>query len=252
MIPEPRNRYVSPVQAAEGVQVDAGLRRHMLGVYNYMASGLAVSGLVAFLLARVPALQEIFFRIAETPQGPALAPNALGFAAIIAPLLILLFGSFMINRLRVGTIQMLYWAFVALQGVGLSLLFQYYTDTSIVRTLFVTAAAFAGLSLYGYTTRRSLSAMGSFMTMGLFGLLIAMIVNMIWPAPALYFAISAAGVLIFSGLIAWQTQAIRNEYSETMDPDMLAKSAIFSALSLYLNFINLFQFLLSFMGSSRE
>jgi FtsH-binding integral membrane protein len=228
---------------------DAGLRAHMIRVYNYMASGLALSGIVAFGLFSSPDLASLFFQVA--PGGRVVGLNMLGWVAILAPLGLLLLTSFRAAQMSVGAVQAIYWAVTALMGVSLSLLLFTYTGASVARTFFVTAASFGALSLYGYTTKRDLSAFGKFLFMGLIGLILASLVNMIWPSGTMSFVISVAGVLIFSGLIAYDTQRIKEQYAESYGSDVSEKMAIFGALSLYLDFVNLFQFLMSILGQRR-
>jgi FtsH-binding integral membrane protein len=220
----------------------------MIRVYNYMASGLALSGIVAFGLFSSPDLAGIFFQL---QAGRVVGLNGVGWIAILAPLGLLLLGSFRAAKMSVGSIQAVYWAVTALMGVSLSVLLFTYTGASVARTFFVTAAAFGALSLYGYTTKKDLSAIGKFLFMGVIGLILASIVNMIWPSGTMTFVISAAGVLIFSGLIAYDTQKIKDQYSEAYGTDTAEKVAIFGALSLYLDFVNLFQFLMMFLGQRR-
>jgi len=234
---------------ADQASFDVGLRAHMVRVYNYMASGLALSGIVAFGLFSSPELASLFFQV---QSGRVVGMNMLGWVAIFAPLGLLLLVSFRAATMSTAAVQAVYWTVTALMGVSLSLLLFRYTGASVARTFFVTAAAFGALSLYGYTTKRDLTAMGKFLFMGVIGLLLAGIVNMIWPSGTMSFIISAAGVLIFSGLIAYDTQKIKEQYSEAWGTDMVEKVAIFGALSLYLDFVNLFQFLMSFMGQSRD
>ncbi|HEY6719131.1 MAG TPA: Bax inhibitor-1/YccA family protein, partial [Reyranella sp.] len=207
-------------------------------------------GIVAFALFSSPALAGLFFEI--TPRGSVAGLNILGWVAIFAPLGLLMLTSFRAAQMSVGSVQAVYWAVTALMGVSLSLLLFTYTGASVARTFFVTAAAFGALSLYGYTTKRDLTAMGKFLFMGVIGLILASLVNMIWPSGTMSFIISAAGVLIFSGLIAYDTQKIKEQYAEAWGTDTAEKVAIFGALRLYLNFVNLFQFLMSFMGQSRD
>lgn len=226
---------------------DAGLRAFMLRIYTLMAGGLALSGIVA-VLAAYTSVSDLFF--ATTALGTGI--TGLGWIAILAPLGILLVLSFGGRSMSAATMTVLYWAFVALQGVSLATLFFVYTDASIVRVFFVTAAAFAALSLYGYTTQRSLSGLGSFMIMGLFGLLLAAVVNIFLGSSMLQFVISAAGVLIFAGLIAFQTQALKESYAEGVGREAESKMAIWGAINLYLDFLNLFRFLLYFMGNQRS
>jgi FtsH-binding integral membrane protein len=235
---------------ADQASFDVGLRAHMIRVYNYMASGLALSGIVAFALFSSPDLAGLFFQI--SPRGAVIGLNGLGWIAILAPLGLLLLTSFRGASMSVGAVQAVYWAVTALMGVSLSLLLFRYTGASVARTFFVTAASFGALSLYGYTTKRDLTAMGKFLFMGLIGLILASLVNMFFPSGTMSFIISAAGVLIFSGLIAYDTQKIKEQYADAYGSDVAEKMAIFGALSLYLDFVNLFQFLMSFMGQSRD
>jgi FtsH-binding integral membrane protein len=234
---------------ADQASFDVGLRAHMVRVYNYMAAGLALSGIVAFGLFSSPQLASLFF---EFEGGRVIGLNMLGWIAIFAPLGLLLVVSFRAGRMSVGSIQAVYWAVTALMGVSLSLVLFRYTGASVARTFFVTAAAFGALSLYGYTTKRDLTAMGKFLFMGVIGLILAGLINMIWPSGTMSFIISAAGVLIFSALIAYDTQRIKEQYAEAWGTDTAEKVAIFSALSLYLDFVNLFQFLTHFLGQERE
>lgn len=237
-----------PTQATSGAaayEYDAGLRSYMLGIYNYMATGLAVSGLVAWLFART-ALMGVLFSV--TPEG-GLAPNLLYYVAVFAPIGLILLMSFGAGRMSVPTLQVLYWSFVALMGVSLSTVLLVYTGASVIKTFLITAAAFAGLSLFGYTTKKDLTAMGSFMVMGLFGLLILMVVSWFFPGPMIEFMIALGGIVIFSGLTAWDTQRLKETYHANMDGTVAAKTSIMGAVSLYLNFINLFQFLLMFLGN---
>jgi uncharacterized protein len=233
---------------ADQASFDVGLRAHMVRVYNYMASGLALSGIVAYGLFSSPQLAALFFQV---EGGFVVGLNALGWVAILAPLGLLMLVSFRAASMSVGAVQAVYWAVTALMGVSLSLLLFRYTGASVARTFFITAAAFGALSLYGYTTKRDLSAFGKFLFMGVIGLILASLVNMIWPSGTMSFIISAAGVLIFSGLIAYDTQKIKEQYAEAWGTDTAEKVAIFGALSLYLDFINLFQFLMMFLGQRR-
>jgi uncharacterized protein len=227
---------------------DVGLRAHMLRVYNYMASGLALSGIVAYAVFASPDIAALFFVV---QNGQVVDMNTLGWIAIFAPLGLLMLVSFRAAQMSVGSIRAIYWAVTALMGVSLSLLLFRYTGASVARTFFITAAAFGALSLFGYTTKRDLSAVGKFLFMGLIGLILASLVNMFWPSGPMSFIISVAGVLIFSGLIAYDTQRIKNQYAEAWGSDTAEKVAIFGALSLYLNFVNLFQFLMMFLGQRR-
>ena len=248
----PQNRYQAAyARPIDQAQIDVGLRQYMLRVYNYMATGLAISGVVAWMIANVPAVTQIFFTVGFTSTGQAaIMPTTLGFIGMFAPLGLLLVAMFAGRNWGAGTIQGVYWAFVALQGIGLAIALMAYTGESVVRVFFITAGAFAGLSLYGYTTKRSLSRMGSFLIMGLIGLIIASIVNLFIFSDMLQFVIAAVGVLIFSGLIAWDTQRIKEEYISGLGGgDAETKAAVWSALALYISFLNLFQFLLYFLGN---
>ncbi len=233
---------------------DAGLRAHMIRVYNYMASGLALSGIVAFAVANFPALQSLFFQLGVT-RGGAVIPvgmTVFGWIAILAPLGLLLMMGFRAAQMSVAGVQALYWAVTGLMGVSMSVLLMRYTDASVARTFFVTAGAFGALSLFGYTTKRDLTAVGKFLFMGLIGLILASLVSIFFPSTMMSFVISVAGVLIFSGLIAYDTQKIKEQYADAWGKEVAEKVAIFGALNLYLDFVNLFQFLMSFMGQSRD
>jgi FtsH-binding integral membrane protein len=235
---EPGNRFTARSSAIPQVDIDVGLRAHMLSVYNYMMLGLVITGLVAYFAAST----GFYASIARTP---------LIWVVMLAPLGFVLVLSYGIQRLNLGTAQLLFWAFSAVMGLSLSAIFLVYTGTSVARVFFITSGTFAGMSLYGYTTKRDLTSMGSFMFMGLIGILIASLVNMFVQSSALDFAISVIGVLVFVGLTAWDTQRIKESYSET-DGDVIAgKKAIFGALSLYLDFINLFMMLLRLFGDRR-
>ena len=223
-------------------EIDEGLRAYMLKVYNYMGLGVALTGVVALAVANLAVSNPAF---AQTLYG-----TPLRWVVMLAPLAFVLVLSFGINRLSTGAAQAVFWAFAAVMGLSLSSIFLVYTGASIAQTFFVTAAAFGALSLWGYTTKRDLSGMGTFLFMGLIGLIIAMVVNIFLQSSALQFAISAIGVLIFAGLTAYDTQRIKEEYAYVAhDGTLMAKSAIMGALSLYLDFVNLFMFLLSFMGN---
>lgn len=229
--------------AAGAAMIDEGLRAHMNKVYGLMSVGMVLTGGVAWAVGTNEAMLAAIFM---TP---------LKWVVMFAPLIAVMAMSAMINRLSAAAAQLFFYVYAALVGLSLSFIFAVYTGTSIAQTFLVTAIAFAGLSLYGYTTKRSLSAMGSFMIMGLIGLIVAMIVNIFLASSALAFAISAIGVLIFAGLTAWDTQRIKSDYIEHAqmgDSEWLAKSAIMGALTLYLDFINMFMFLLQFMGNRDE
>lgn len=224
--------------AAGDVAVDAGLRAHMLKVYNYMASGVLLTGIVAMLFAQT-----------ELAQNLMLNPSLLSWVIILSPLAIVLTMSFGQNRFSASALQAMFWAFAVLMGLSLSRIFMMFTGESIAQTFFATAAAFAGLSLWGYTTKKNLTGMGTFLVMGLIGLIVASLVNLWLQSPTMHWVISGAGVLIFAGLTAYDTQRIKSEYFYLQGTEFIGKAAIMGALNLYLDFINMFQFLLSFMGS---
>ncbi len=224
---------------------DEGLRAYMLRVYNYMALAMAFTGIAALTTFNLAVSDGQL-----TQFGAAIYTSALKWVVMLAPLALVFFLSFRINSMSVGAAQITFWVFSALVGVSLSTIFLVYTATSITQTFFVTAAAFGALSLYGYTTKRDMSAMGSFLIMGVFGLIIAMLVNLFLQSTALQFAISAIGVLIFAGLTAYDTQKIKNMYDVVAaDETMMGRTAIMGALALYLDFINMFMFLLHFLGN---
>ena len=244
------NGYARPLPQTADMSVDAGLRSFMLGVYNKLALGLVVAGVLAYITGNVPAVQQLLFAVG--PDG-RIGLTMLGMIVQFSPL-VMLFGSmfFMKNPTARG-VNMLYWAVVSTIGAGLGILFLRYTGESLATTFFVTAAAFGGLSLVGYTTKKDLSGMGTFLIMGVIGLVIASIVNMFLGSGTLYLIISALGVLIFAGLIAYDTQRLKmTYYALGGDQNAMGVATGFGALSLFINFINLFQFLLAFMGGSRE
>ena len=217
---------------------DAGLRSYMLSVYNYMASGVLLTGIVALLFAN----SGLAAQVLVTP---------LRWLIILAPLGFVMAMSFGLNRMSTATLQGLFWAFAVAMGLSMSSIFLVYTGVSIAQTFFAVAAGFVGLSLYGYTTKRDLSGFGTFLIMGVVGLLVAMLINLFLQSPAMMFAISAIGVLLFAGLTAYDTQKIKSMYAYVAGTDMMGKVVIMGALNLYLDFINMFQFLLSFMGNRR-
>jgi hypothetical protein len=260
------NRRGSPMTSAEAAAIDAGLRSYMLRIYNYMALGLVITAIAAFGIYVLSVTDDVTVA-ARIVRGGAEAParlagdlylTQLGYAVFVSPLkwvvilapLALVFGlSFAIERLRPATAQVLFWIYAGLIGLSLGSIFMVYTQTSVVRVFFITAAAFGALSLWGYTTQRDLAGMGSFLIMGLFGIIIAGVVNFWLDSPALLWTVSIVGVLVFSGLTAWDTQRLKNEYIYgAMDGDTAERTAILGALSLYLNFINLFAMLLQLLG----
>jgi FtsH-binding integral membrane protein len=253
--------YASPFGRAAGrtdaATVDAGLRSYMLRIYNYMSIGLAITGLAAlgvYMAAVADPSAADAIRVGKlslTPFGWQVYVGPLKWLFMLAPLAMVLVISFGIERLKPATAQMLFWAFSALMGISLSSIFLIYTHTSIVRVFFITAASFGALSLYGYTTKRDLTGMGSFAVMGLFGIILAMFVNLFLGSSMLQFIISVVGVLVFAGLTAYDTQRLKNDYIygyASQGGDVAERAAIIGALTLYLNFINMFQFLLSLLG----
>jgi hypothetical protein len=234
--PRPSPAYGAGMRA---IEVDVGLRRYMLQVYNFMAAGLGVTGLVAYGAVATGFYQQI----AGTP---------LIWLVMLAPLGAVLFLSFRIESLSIGAAQATFWTYAALMGLSLAGIFLLFTGTSIARVFFITAGTFAAMSLYGYTTQRDLSQFGSFLFMGLIGIVLASIVNIFIGSSALQFAISVIGVIVFTGLTAWDTQRIKEVYLESDPGDVLTKKALMGALSLYLDFINLFVMLLQFVGQRRE
>jgi hypothetical protein len=230
---------------ARTAAIDEGLRGYMNKVYGLMAVAMVITGAVAFFIGNNEALLATLF---QTP---------LKWVVIFAPLVVVFAFSSMIHRMSTATAQMVFWGFAALIGASISFIFAVYTGVSIAQTFLVTAIAFGGLSLYGYTTKRDLSAMGAFLIMGVIGLIVASVVNIFLASSALQFAISVIGVLIFAGLTAYDTQQIKNEYlgMAQAGPEgeaYLQKGAIMGALRLYLDFLNMFMFLLQFLGASRE
>ena len=221
-----------------GVGIDQGLRKHMLSIYNYMASGVLLSGVIALLFANSGMAAQVM----ATP---------LRWLIILAPLGFVFAMSFGANRMQTATLQALFWGFCVVMGLSLSTIFLVYTGASIAGTFFAASAAFAGLSLVGYTTKKDLSAMGSFLIMGVIGLLVASVINMFLQSSGLHYAISFLGVLIFAGLTAYDTQKLKEQYAYVRGSDMAGKAIVLGALTLYLDFINMFQFLLSFMGDRR-
>ena len=234
--PRPSPAYGAGMRA---IEVDVGLRRYMLQVYNFMAAGLGVTGLVAYGAVATGFYQQI----AGTP---------LIWLVMLAPLGAVLFLSFRIESLSIGAAQATFWTYAALMGLSLAGIFLLFTGTSIARVFFITAGTFAAMSVYGYTTQRDLSQFGSFLFMGLIGIVLASIVNIFIGSSALQFAISVIGVIVFTGLTAWDTQRIKEVYLESDPGDVLTKKALMGALSLYLDSINLFVMLLQLVGQRRE
>jgi uncharacterized protein len=232
--------------------LDAGLRSYMLRVYNWMASGLVLTGFVAYAIASMPGVYELFYASERIPgRGVVTQPTLLGIVAIFAPLAFVLVLSFGVNRLSKTAVQALFWAFCVAMGASITNIFKIYTGQSVTQVFFVTAGTFAAMSIYGYTTRADLTKFGGFLIMGLIGIIIAGLVNMFLGSGALAFAISVIGVFIFVGLTAYDTQRIKADYVQfayAYGPDEAAKRSVFDSLSLMLNFINLFMLLLQLIG----
>ena len=231
------SRYGYVGRTADRAAIDEGLRQHMLRVYNYMTLGLGLTGAVAFAVSTSPTLMQAIFG------------TGLFWIVALAPLAVVFFVSFRINSMSFGAAQTAFWVFAGLMGLSLASIFLAYTATSIVRVFFITAATFGALSLFGYTTRRDLTAMGQFLFIGLIGIIIASVVNLFLQSTGLQFAVSVIGVLVFAGLTAYDTQKIKEMYLESDDGQVAGKKAIMGALTLYLDFINLFLLMLRFMGN---
>ena len=240
-------RRMTPGQAY-AAEIDVGLREYMLRIYNYMASGLALTGIIAYISANTPAIINLMYAVGP---GGALQPTGLAWIAMLSPLGFILALSFGINKMKASTAQAVFWAFSAVMGLSLSHIFLSYTGSSIARVFFITSGTFAAMSLYGYTTKKDLTGLGSFLFMGLIGIIIASIVNMFLQSSAMQFVISVIGVLVFVGLTAYDTQKIKNMYSEVDGSETASKKAIMGALTLYLDFINLFLMLLRLFGERR-
>ncbi len=240
----PDNRFKLRAGRMTGAQaydagIDVGLRKYMLGVYNYMASGLALTGIVALgVFSSETALQLIF-------------GTGLVWVVMLAPLAFILVLSFGVQKMKASTLQMIFWAFCAVMGMSMASIFIQYTGASIARVFFITAGTFAGMSLYGYTTKRDLSGFGSFLIMGLIGIIIASVVNIFLQSSAMQFVISVVGVLVFVGFTAYDTQRIKSIYRESDSSETQSKKIIMGAVSLYLDFVNLFMMLLQLFGARR-
>jgi hypothetical protein len=250
-----RNYTAAPGFGADRVAIDAGLRAHMIRVYNYMAGGVALTGIVAWLAYQAAGGDAITVsgRVASglTPFGQAIFQGPLMWVLLLAPLGLVFFLSYRIGNLQASTARLLFFIYAGLLGLSLASIFLVYTQASLARVFFITAASFGALSLWGYTTQRNLDGMGSFMIMGLFGILIAMLVNIFLKSTGLDWAISVLGVLIFAGLTAWDTQRIKEMYSPMDDGTIAGRKAVMGALKLYLDFINMFLFLLRLFGDRR-
>ncbi len=235
---ETENRTMARTEAARA-EIDVGLRSHMLRVYNYMASGLLLTGIVAYFVANTPAVANAIF---GTP---------LQWLVMLAPLAFVMVLSFGIHRMTFATAQAVYWAYAAVMGASLASILLVFTGASVARVFFITAGTFGAMSLYGYTTKADLSKFGSFLFMGLIGIVLASVVNLFVASSALQFAISVIGVIVFVGLTAYDTQRIKEIYLASDDGETAGKKALMGALSLYLDFINLFMMLIQLLGNRR-
>ena len=224
--------------ADRSAAVDAGLRAHMLSVYNYMTSGVLLTGIIALVAARTGVAQQIFFE-----------SGILKWVVILAPLAMVFLLMARVSRMSMGGLQAFYWSFAAVMGLSMSLIPLIYTGTSIATAFFATSAAFASLSLWGYTTKKDLSGFGTFLIMGVVGLIVASLLNLFIRSDAMSMVISFIGVLLFAGLTAYDTQKIKSIYFQVQGSDMLGKQAILGALTLYLDFVNMFTFLLNLLGN---
>ncbi len=252
----PDYRSYAPATAANAAVLDAGLRAYMLRVYNWMASGLLLTGVVAYAIANT-SLINLFYPVVQSPAGYAVRTQGpLAMVAMFAPLAFVLVLSFGVNRLSKTAVQGIFWAFCAAMGASITSIFLVYSGESIARTFFIAAGTFGAMSIVGYTTKRNLTGMGSFLIMGLFGIILASLVNMfLVHSSGMQFLISIVGVLIFVGLTAYDTQRIKltyTQYAYSEGVEGAAKRSVYDALSLYLNFINLFMLLLQLTGNRRS
>lgn len=231
---------------------DAGLRSYMLSVYNYMMSGVLLTGIVALAFGKIAALQQLLFVVQETSRGMSISPSLLGWVVMLSPLAIVFAMSFGQNRMSTSTLKTLFFVYAGLMGASISTIFITYTDMSIAQVFFGTTAGFGALSLWGYTTKKDLSGFGTFLIMGLVGIIVASVVNLFLQSGTMSLIISVLGVLIFAGLTAYDTQKIKSMYAYVAGTEALGKVVIMGALTLYLDFINMFLFLLRLFGSSRD
>ncbi len=251
------NERLTTQARAPAYATDAGLRAYMIRVYQYMALGLALTGVVSLMTAQLAVTGDatgvqIARDVYLSPLGQALYLTPLKWVVMLAPLGLVMWLSFGVHRMSASTAQGVYWIYAAVMGLSLSSIFFLYTAADITRVFFITAASFGALSLYGYTTKRDLTAMGSFMFIGLIGIILAAVVNIFLKSSGLDFAISVIGVLVFAGLTAYDTQKIKEMYVSNMDGTAATKTAVMGALSLYLDFINMFLMLLRLFGNSRN
>jgi uncharacterized protein len=241
------NRTLRAVSTDTGA-IDAGLRAHMLRVYNYMLMGLVLTGITAWAAADTP-FGQIFYQV--NPVTHAVGMTGLGLIALFAPIGLVLFLSFRINKMSVGAAQGMFWIYASLVGIGIAPVLLVYTGASVAEVFFITAATFGAMSLWGYTTKADLSGMGSFLFMGLIGIIIASLANMFFHSPMVQWVVSIIGVIIFTGLTAYDSQSIKESYSVNDDGTVAGRKAIFGALRLYLDFLNLFLMLMQLLGNRR-
>ncbi len=242
------NRILRGTTVSDAGAIDAGLRAYMLRVYNYMLVGLGLTGVTAWMTANT-SLRDLFFQY--VPEANAYGLTGLGMVAVIAPIGFVLFLSFRIQKMSLSAAQGTFWAYAALVGISVASLLLNFTGESVARVFFITASMFGAMSLWGYTTKRDLTGMGSFLFMGLIGIIIASLVNMFLGSSMISFVVSVAGVLIFTGLTAYDTQKIKESYYVGADGAAAGKMAVIGALHLYLDFINLFFMLMRLMGNRR-
>jgi uncharacterized protein len=233
------------------VVMDEGLRAYMLKVYNYMATGILLTGIVALLTFKLSVQEITSAGIILEPLGQAIYNSGLRWVVMLAPLAVVFYMSFGINKMSAAKAQTTFWVFAGLMGLSLSSLLLFYTGMSVTRVFFICSATFGSMSIYGYTTKRDLTKLGSFLMMGLIGIIIASIVNIFMKSSMMYFVISILGVLIFVGLTAYDTQKIKNMYAASDTGEVMGKKAVMGALTLYLDFINLFIMLLRLFGQRR-
>ena len=248
-----KNGILNRAKAAQqtAVVMDEGLRAYMLKVYNYMATGILLTGIVALITFKLSVQEITSTGIILEPLGQAIYNSGLKWVVMLAPLAVVFYMSFGINKMSAAKAQTTFWVFAGLMGLSLSSLLLFYTGMSVTRVFFICSATFGAMSIYGYTTKRDLTKFGSFLIMGLIGIIIASLVNIFLKSPMMYFVISILGVLIFVGLTAYDTQKIKNMYSASDTGELIGKKAVMGALTLYLDFINLFIMLLRLFGQRR-
>lgn len=249
MEPRTQGSMYNRTGVASQAEIDEGLRSYMLKVYNYMTVGMLLTAVVALAVTQVPAISQIFYATLEVGGRTYTQLTILGWIALFAPMVMVFFLAARINKMSASAAQTTFWVYAGLVGLSLAPILVVYTGVSVAKVFFMTAGMFGAMSLYGYTTKRDLSKMGSFLMMGLIGIIIAMVVNIFLQSSALSFAISVIGVLIFVGLTAFDTQKIKEMYNQLDDSEVMGKKAIMGALTLYLDFLNMFIFMLMLFGN---